>query len=61
MESQYVPRNDTINCFHKLQKESTWDFFEIQTANYVDENFDFNFWIYINIFLSPQLCNLQFH
>ena len=28
------------------QKESIWDIFEIQTANNVAENFDFNFRIY---------------
>ena len=48
MESQYVPRNDTIHCFHMQKKESTWDIFEIQTANNVAENVDFNFSIYKN-------------
>ena len=45
MESQYVPRNDIIHRFH-LQKKSTRDVFETQTANNVAENFDFNFRIY---------------
>ena len=43
MESQYVPRNDTIHCFHMQKKESTWDIFEIQTANNAAESFDFTF------------------
>ena len=46
MESQYVPRNDTIHRFHMQWKESTWDIFEIQTASNVAQNFDFNFRIY---------------
>ena len=46
MESQYVPRNDTIHRFQMQWKETTWDIFEIQTANNVAENFDFNFKIY---------------
>ena len=42
-QKQYGPRNDTIYRFHMPQKESIWDTFEIQTANNVTENFDFNF------------------
>ena len=41
-QSQYVARNDTIDHFHMQLKESTWDIFEIQTANNVDEYFDFH-------------------
>ena len=42
-QQQYVPQNDSIHRFHMQQEESTLDIFEIQTANNVAENFDFNF------------------
>ena len=42
-QQQYVRRNDTIHRFHMQKKEGTWDNFEIQFANNVAEDFDFNF------------------
>ena len=39
----YVPGNNTIHHFHIQLKDSAWVIFEIQAANNVADNFDFNF------------------
>ena len=50
LESQYVPRNDTIHRSRMQYRKSCWDILEIENTNNLictpAENFIFNFRIY---------------